>query len=535
MRFANRRMLTWLVCVVVSGSCTGLGLAQNSQPAEIDGVVVDEKGDPVSGAEIYVLDAGYIRTERGNARFNYFDDLPEVSTRSGNRGEFRLRHSAEAERFGSSFYLAKDARSRFGLLFVRFSHAKGPLRIALNPMKSHKVRVIDANSRPIAGAQVRFHSHILAIAAGVTDALGYWSFSFPDQPINWSVGAQKSGAGFDYQQSGSGPRGTLPDEPIPDQMTLRLTGARPPLHIKTVDPNGKPLPEIGLLTRSADGTRPLPLTKPGLRYYLHSSSFKTGKDGTLVLDWLPRESWGDVTLLPIVSKDGLILDENLSSTDRQSNTFTYVLRPKQSFSGKVTLADGRPAPNALVSLLPLRTTPTVRNQNLRAETDANGRYELKVKPREPYLVLVRREQSAQLLRSLIFVAPGRLTENVDLVLEKNFETAGLVLDGPNDDAKPIPGSVWIWIEITDVPNEIRAHLPGLPEKSYILFDQADSPTGEFRFLLPPGPYVAAYNFAGMPGVRESWSFVTSARVRHEPILLKFRMPGKASENRDKAE
>ena len=108
---------------------------------EIDGIVVDEKGQPVVGADVYVLDGGPLRQEE--------------MTRTGPGGSFHFRQLDPDATV--SFWARTKLATTPAAVIVRPRDIAGELTLTIDPKFASQIRgiVTDGTGKRLAGATVR--------------------------------------------------------------------------------------------------------------------------------------------------------------------------------------------------------------------------------------------------------------------------------------------------------------------------------------------------------------------------------------------
>jgi hypothetical protein len=453
--------------------------ASVSRAREITGVVVDEAGNAVAGVDVDIVAPKL-----------------EKPARTDEKGEFRFWVAHEGRLLGyDGLVVARDGDARLGMALpgVRLDDTFSPMRITLRVPRVIKVRVVDEKDRPIEGAQVYFEIDRARFPLGSTDAKGDWSVRVPDEPKNWRLAAFKGGVGYDYESPPRNPNLARndPTTPLPSELTLRLDGARPPVRIKTVDHLGKPVPRVWILISSTRGNPLLGFAKPGKVNNGLTPRLVTGDDGLLTLDWLPRETQGELSYRGMDMRDKYSAQEAAGLVpDPETGEVKCVMVPKQVVSGRITLADGKPASKAQVRIISL-----LAHQSQRVtETDENGRYTASVKSQEAYVVYASLNEASQFRGQAFVVTTEKPVEDIDLVIKLGSEVTGRVL--LNRDSTPVRnvGKFSVWTHTRTLAPEIQALLPGNPKLEQVeiltVFQTMDK---EFRLPLPPGNYILRFS------------------------------------------
>ncbi len=451
-----------------------LGLAAHVQAdddgtmrASVAGTVVDEAGKPVAAVRV--------STET-------WEPVATVTTASD--GTFRVSLPTNQ---GSRVYATLVARSddgRRGVKVISSEAAKPePVSIVVKPARPLQVLVVDGAGQPIAGAETHVLFNFGQVASGQTDAAGQWSADVPaDLATAWRVYALKSKVGFDYAQAERARGSAEPPLALPDRLTLTLDVARPPLRIKTVDQEGKPLAgvEVG----------PWLIQKPGHDGQMNgiSAAFpRTDAAGVATIDWLPARVEGKLSIVSYSPKGYYAPDHaTWIDADPPVDEVVLTLLPLERLSGRVTTGERRPAAGATVRV---EGQGAVQN-GYRGETrtDANGRFQLNVHSEQAYILTASKDDLAAPYRSGVVVRTGKPVDGVDLVLGPGTRLKGRVTVGKGHTPAAQVGIAAV-IDKGTVPPELKRE----GERNYHhpmtlwTWTQTDS-DGRYEFLLGPGEY-----------------------------------------------
>ena len=213
--------------------------------ARVQGVVVDEAGQPVSGIDVRVNNA-VDRQQRGITdaigQFDFLIGIPPYPD--------------------TCLLAASRDRTRQGIvprvdLSSEATKPRHPVQIVLKPAQEIAVRVLDRDSKPVADAAIAFLTERHPVANGQTDGDGRWTVRVPVDSKLWLLFARKANVGFDYAVAGEPGNGEAL-MPLPDQVNLTLDGAKT-TRVKAVDGDGKPIAgvNIGALDPAEEGARSL--------------------------------------------------------------------------------------------------------------------------------------------------------------------------------------------------------------------------------------------------------------------------------------
>ena len=267
----------WLAAFAMIGACARVDAGDDTAvPAVVTGTVVDGTGKPVAGISVSA---------------KTWEKVEPVM--SGADGSFRLTLPSNAEGRVWAMLAARSDDGRLGLQLVSHDAARPEaVKITLKPARTLDVRVMNGSGRPVAGAAVHLLARFYQVAEGRTDNAGRWAAPVAADLKAWGVYALQSKVGFDYAQAERARGSAEPLLPLPDRITLNLDGARPPLRIKAVDQNGKPLKGIKL--------GPWLIQKPRHESEMNGMTdtfVTTGQDGIATLDWLPALMEGKISIV----------------------------------------------------------------------------------------------------------------------------------------------------------------------------------------------------------------------------------------------
>ena len=212
----------------------------------------------------------------------------------------------------------------------------------------------------------------------------------PADSERWAVLARKAGVGFDYATAERS-RGSIEKmHPLPTEVALKLEGART-IKVKAVDQAGEPLAGV----RIGAWYLKKPNYEADINFSGTSDKYpQTGVDGTVVLDWLPKEVDRGYSII-YRTENHFAQDHALFiPADKPVEELTIHLLPLAELKGRVTHADGRPAEKIAVQAQGQGSGQN-RFQGT-AFTDANGRYKLRVYTEQAYVITAGNESWAAL-------------------------------------------------------------------------------------------------------------------------------------------
>ena len=430
----------------------------------LSGAVVDDAGKPVAGAEI-----------SADAR------AKSDPVKSDAQGAFRLSLPLTPQGQIYDTIVARKGDDLLGILFVYGEKKqKEPVTVVLKPARTLDIRVVDGDSHPVVGADVYFLANLQQIVAGRTDAQGRWTEKVPADAKDWGVYALKSKIGFDYALAERARSSKETPFPLPDRLTLTLDGARPPLRIKAVDQNGKPLPgvEIG----------PWLIQKPGHESQMNGMNaafLKTDDHGVATIDWLPARAEHGFSILSSSSTHYSPENAAYLPADKPVDEVTIAFLPCEQLSGQVTTADGRPA--AGVALTVQGQGAGSKSFHNETTTDSEGRYALKVYSEQAYIITASKDDMAAPYKSGLLVRAGKPVGGVNLVLGPGTRVKGQVTVGKA--RLPVAEtSVQAVIDKGSIPDELKRKNDRVYHEMSMYFWKQTDKDGRFEFLLGPGEY-----------------------------------------------
>lgn len=357
------------------------------------------------------------------------------------------------------------------------------------PTRNLTVRVVDGKGKPVADAEVYFLADGMEVSAeGHTDVDGRWRGRVPVDPQYWRLFARKAKVGFDYVIPTPRPGSLSEMQPMPDEIKLTLDGARS-LRVKTVDRHGKPIAgvQVGVWYIEKPSRDGKALNRRDINLSgLHKRCPKTDQNGTVVLDWLPKQF---VHGLPILAHHADYFTPATATNvmaDKPVEELTITLLPMEKLSGRVTHADGRPAADIEIAVQGSGGVGHNDFQNT-ARTDAEGRYELKVCSEHAYIVAVKDRRWSAPYRSGIVVRAEKPVSGVDFVLSRATRLHGRITVGKN--GRPASGmNLYLEIDKGEIPPELR--IASNREYHAVRMDihSKTDDEGRYEFNLGPGEY-----------------------------------------------
>ncbi|MDR3620387.1 MAG: sigma-70 family RNA polymerase sigma factor [Paludisphaera borealis] len=500
------------------------------EPIAARGVVVDESGAAVAGAEV---------------RFAAYSIL-EVRGVTGPDGGFAL--SIPGGRVDGRPLLVRTADGRklgateYGYNLSR-AEAVAPVRIVVKPGRPVDVRVTRPNLEPIAGAEVEAAGDLGGLDHATTDAHGAARLLVPpDAEVSWIV-AQKKATGYDYaefeglDESGRARRGT-PAGMLPAVVALTLDAPRT-VRVKALGGDGKPVAGVDFYvwTLHKDGRQSL------VNYMSRLHHATADADGIATFDWLPKTQ-SNFAFFPTSAAYA----HRRAVLQRDGETYVARLARTETIRGRVWLPDGSPASD--VRVVAMGSGRGLEHGSGRGRTEADGSYEMAVPPGEVYIVYVEDENWAAPSRLDVFVRGGKPVEGVDFRLGKGTVVRGTVTSELN--GRPAVGELVVLTENAKEPPEglepepesyeimgdgrpIRTiPVPRSWDPGFRLSRQAHATTdgrGRYAIRVGPGDYELKAGSMQAKGeaitVANEPELVHDLRVRIEPRVREILLTGMA--------
>jgi RNA polymerase sigma factor (sigma-70 family) len=429
----------------------------------VAGKVVDERGAPAAGVRVRLLAGG---AHSGS-----------TTTDADGRFHFPFPERASYEKL----LIAEDAGGlRQGLARFDKVEEAGDLRITLQPARAATVQVV-RRGYPVDGARLAlFDASIRALSVDSTRADGTAVLRYPAGAKVAQVMAFKSGLGFDYVTTLVGKRGTGERKPLPDEVTLTLSGART-VRVKAVDSSGRPVAGVPVYPWYVQQAgKPEDVNLSGTDAVLAT----TDAAGVAVFDWLPSEFEGAISFFSSSPEYSYVEQISINPGTADAELTMHLLR-KAKISGKVRGADGRPAAGILVEAA--GAGPAVHNDHQQTLTRADGSYEMLVHGEEAYVVTVVDDRWAAPSHVGVVVREGRPVSGLDFRLAEGTVVRGAVTLGA--DRRPVADQqVLLILRAGEIPPAIRK--PGdktyheIRHSRWVMTDAQ----GRYRFCVGPGTY-----------------------------------------------
>ncbi|WP_165246770.1 carboxypeptidase-like regulatory domain-containing protein [Paludisphaera soli] len=450
-----------LACVLAATgpawASDGEGPLGGPRPLRLRGVVVDERGSPLAGAEVR-LDA---------------DTPTERVAATGADGGFILEEPASRTLQGRSLLAVAEGGRRLGVFRYDAAASRAacevPTRIVARPARSIVAIVSDAEGRPVAGAEVQAVGERRAYPRAATDADGRaTAFAPAEAPVEWLV-ARKLGVGFDFLPAAAADG---PPDPAPVALTL---GPPRVIRLRAVDEQGRPAAGVAFTAWFFQRDE----NRTGLGFNGRIMSATTDAEGLAAFDWLPAGVAHPITLFPIDPRFAVRRTVVEGEPDESATVRLARLTP---IRGRVTLPDGSPARD-------VRVTAQGRGfgEDLGvglARTADDGTYALDAAPDEMYAVSVDDADWAAATRRGVLVEAGAPVDGVDFRLARGTLLRGVVRERPGG---PLAAGAGVRLYETTVapPDEVLIGREGVFRTSYAPADAR----GRYMFRVGPGTYV----------------------------------------------
>jgi hypothetical protein len=478
----TRRVLCFALFVLAA--CTANGKDEASVKSwKVTGRVVDDKGKAVPGAQVFTNDLSYLPSARHS------------STKTDDEGKFVLEIAHRAS--GRSVRAASEEgrlQAATQLPYELKDDTKLPaLELTLHPAREIVGSVVDEAGKPVAGAKLLVTSNYEEFSASKTDDHGRAVLRVPADLALGYVIAMKSSVGLDYWQF------RRPDEPksdpyklVPDhsgELKFVLNGVRT-ITVRAVDDKDQPLAKATtypwLIRKPNKGSQNDELNAGGLADFVRT----TDDNGVAVFDFIPADNERQINFW--VRIDGYCSpDRHLFDPKSSNSEVVAKLFPLVPIGGRVTFADGRPAPDIEVfavgdgySFDDFRTT---------VRTDSDGKFEFQGNPDQYYQFVAGNKEWASPGVNRI-IRQGEPVDDIVLVLQPTTRVYGQITMGTNNSpmAKQYVSmyqkeakSYYDLPESERLPNPKDSH--SAVSTRVVRSGQSDD-EGRFEFFVGPGQY-----------------------------------------------
>lgn len=294
------------------------------------------------------------------------------------------------------------------------------------------VIVVDQEGVSVAGAWVAALDDSLKKMAEATSGVdGKATLQIPPGVAVASVFASKPGVGLDYfAYWGGGEPKSNPYKLPPNHrepLTLVLNGVRQ-VTVKVVDDHDQPLPGLPVA--------PWYFSKPKKGGDLNLSGLEefavvTDAAGCARFLTVPADNTGKITFW-VRTTDYFSPERPVFDLQGESSEVAAKLLPLVSVSGRAIFADGKPAPDAEVTVA--GDGMTFDGFRGTTRTDENGHFRLRVYPDQFYLFSGKLNHSASPVHPRV-IRPAKPVNDIELVLGNATRVHGQITVG--DDRRPL--------------------------------------------------------------------------------------------------
>lgn len=346
---------------------------QRHEPtAQVDGVVVNEKDEPVASASIVVHFLGRFHTFKTDSSGHFEFDVPKRTTIN-----MLLLAANSDQTMQASHRVGWDPESK----------DYQSLKLKLQPVRSFVVQVNDHQGQVVPDVKVGCISGYSPFSIAGVDENGRVTLQIPRNLDVEFLFAFSKKAGADYR-SYVIPRDRANDKkaerPKQPSGVVSLELAKPiPFKITVKDREGLPIEDLNVCPTSLD--------KPGQSRSLNISSIqelfgsRTDKNGVATFAWIP--DWPQHLSFSSGSRD-YTHESVVIKPNPEKRNFELQVARKVSVEGSVKLPNGTPVAGMRIRFhgRGLKAGPS-RGVSSAAEvyTDDLGRFEMKIAPRQAYL------------------------------------------------------------------------------------------------------------------------------------------------------
>jgi hypothetical protein len=462
-----------LLAVALIALATCISVADNpaADLVEIRGTVLDESGQPASGATVTAI----------------IEPVDPPTAKTDAAGRFALK--LDRQRANYLHLLASAEGGRRQAMFIRDQKKPQPLdavELTLGKTRQIEVVVVDDKQQPVAGAETGALLYHTRTTQQQTDAQGRANLLVPAAAPLTYVYALKPHAGLDYvyfrqpEQSDDNPHWLKQDHDQP--VTLTLRGVQP-IAYRMVDDKEKPLPGVRVYPTYLD------LPQKGQPLVADWMTVVTGNDGLARFTAMPLGIQQPVPFL--AKKQHYYCDERLlfDPANKAIET-TARLAPQVPLRGQVVAAAGAPAAGAQVTIVGDGYGPDSFHGT--AICDEAGLFETYVDNEKAYAVVAELNKQCSGAR-LFVVAADRPAKPLKIVLEPATRVFGTLRS--TTDGQPLAGAyISLQLLASDAYHKLPKH-EQLPEKDsphgiYFVLDRRGRTDEEGRFecLAGKGSY-----------------------------------------------
>jgi len=420
----------------------------------------------------------------------------DVSAVTSDDGQFSIDLRC-TDRTLNQLRISATAADGESLGYLRIPYSEGEVRtegvqIKLEPLKTAKVRVVDADGAPIEGASVAAQLNYPTVLEPVTTNASGWSeLRLPESERISTLVAWKDGNGLDYRlykllRGQTGDRLAKPPEfPFEDHETLKLNGSAP-LTVRLTDAKNAAIegaqPSIWLLNKES-GADSL-----NLSFFTEFLEETTGSDGVGTFKWFPKWQKSEVVVWP--NAKGYVRQRQVYDPTVDNGQLDATLSKLQPIRGKVVMPDGQPAQN--VAVMAIGAGYSLDRFRSGATTDEDGNYEILAAPNQVYMLFIEDKDWSAPIQTGFAVLPEKVLPDFDFQLGKATRVHGRVLNAATGD--PVPDQLLYFQQsgtaLHDMPD---VTLPN-PENSRVYVcpmrqqNMRSDSEGKFEFITGPGEH-----------------------------------------------
>ncbi len=478
--------ITALLILIGSDSRSRVPAADDAnkvEPIVVTGQVSDADGKPAVGA--------VVRVQSINTRKR----VDETAT-AGQDGRFELSVPVERESLANARMHARSADgSQLGYFRFPYDGAKtasDSVAIKLEPTKLVRVKVVDADAKPVPDARVGVqldYPHVVADA--VTNEMGIASMRLPKSERINAVVAWKDHAGLDYRlyslsrEQRADVNATAPEFPVEGEETLTLDGAAP-LSISVVDDQLQPLDGVHIypwLLKKESESDDL-----NLSYFTPHFSRDTDSGGNTTFHWLP--AWQKSPITVWSSSEKFVHTRGTYDPQIGSGLLQMQIDRLVPIRGRVVGADGKPAGGITVAAS--GDGYSIDSGRETTKTDEHGQYELLVPPEQIYLVVIKDERWAAAPQDGFAVSRNQPVDHKDFTLREATRVFGTLTNEQTHESIPNE-RVIVYQYGQDLNSLPHIELPN-PESSreYVrpiqTYNTTTDDQGRFEFALGDGNF-----------------------------------------------
>jgi hypothetical protein len=443
------------IALFLLASADSRGDADPSSPPtrEVTGIVVDEQGHPAAGVKV--------------ERISYRE---RTGTVTATDGTFALKTEI-VKNDGVTLVATTGPGDRQAFFEVHdFHKVPDEIRLTLQPAREIVAGVVAGDGRPVAGATLRAMTFgFKSVGVTTSDAKGQARLLIPKDAELQYVYSVKPDVGLDYfifraresQGAADNPFALAPDHDQPLEFVLNGTRT---VTVRVVDDHDKPLPELPVNSWYFEKPK-----KGGDLNVGGTPEFSvlTDVQGRAVFHTVPADNVGRITFWAR-HQDYFAPERTVFDPSSGADELKATLLPLVPVKGKVTFADGRPAPDAEVTVAGSGYTFDGFRGATRSGPD--GTFKIRVNPDEYCMFVARLETQASGVETRV-VRLEEPIEGIELSLQKATRIYGTVTVGKDD--KPVSNQ-YIQLYLKPDPDYYR-----LPEA-----DRLPNPRGDRKAIMP---------------------------------------------------